>query len=72
MSNEGPFVDEAIIGELELHEGQRILYLFDYGDLWEFEIQLFKIINDEIPPEEPETIVAKEESSNQYSYYEDY
>lgn len=50
MSDDGPFADEVTIGELELYEGQRILYFFDYGDSWEFEVQLLKINKDEIPP----------------------
>lgn len=71
MSDEGPFVDEVTIGELELYEGQKIMYFFDYGDSWEFEVQLLKINKDEIPPKEPKIIEAKGEAPKQYRYYHD-
>jgi len=71
MSDDGPFVDEVTIGELELYEGQKILYFFDYGDCWEFEVQLLKINKDEIPPSEPKVIESKGEAPRQYGYYDD-
>jgi hypothetical protein len=46
FTDEGPYVDEISIGELELYEGQRILYLFDYGDSREFNVILEKIDKD--------------------------
>ncbi|MEW9125056.1 MAG: plasmid pRiA4b ORF-3 family protein [Thermotaleaceae bacterium] len=66
MSDEGPFTDEVTIGELELYEGQKILYLFDYGDSWEFEVKLLKKKNDEIPPRKPKVIEIKGEAPRQY------
>ena len=71
MSDEGPLVDGVTIGELELYEGQKILYFFDYGNSWEFEVQLLKINKDEIPPREPKVIEAKGEAPRQYEYYDD-
>lgn len=59
------------IGELELHEGQKILYFFDYGDSWEFEVQLLKINKDVIPPRVPKVIEVKGEAPRQYGYYDD-
>ncbi|MCQ6277246.1 plasmid pRiA4b ORF-3 family protein [Bacillus sp. V3B] len=47
MDNFGPYVNEAEIGDLNLYEGQGFLYLFDFGDEWEFDIQVLKIIEDE-------------------------
>src|SRR5690606_22862211 len=43
MDSRGPFVHEKKIGELHLYEGQRFLYLFDFGDEWEFYIDVLKI-----------------------------
>jgi hypothetical protein len=71
MVDEGPFVHEVTIGELGLYEGQRIMYFFDYGDSWEFEVQLLKIIKDEIPPKVPKVIEEKGEAPSQYRYYDD-
>ncbi len=33
-----PFEDEAIIGKLNFYEGQRFLYVFDFGDWWDFDL----------------------------------
>lgn len=71
MVDEGPFTDEVTIGELELYEGQKILYLFDYGDSWQFDVQLLKINLDEIPPKEPNIIETKGEAPRQYGNYDD-
>lgn len=37
---QGPYVDEVKIGELCLHKGQSFLYLYDFGDEWEYYIQV--------------------------------
>lgn len=47
MDYHGPYVNEAKIGELNLYEGQSFLYLFDFGDEWEFNIHLLKITEGE-------------------------
>ncbi|HEX7583500.1 MAG TPA: plasmid pRiA4b ORF-3 family protein [Prolixibacteraceae bacterium] len=72
MGDEGPFTDEAIIGELGLYPGQKILYFFDYGDSWEFGVQLLTINEDERPPKKPEIIEIKGEAPDQYPDYEDF
>ncbi|MEI6137693.1 MAG: plasmid pRiA4b ORF-3 family protein [Mariniphaga sp.] len=69
---DGPFADEAIIGEIGLYTGQKILYLFDYGDSWEFDVQLLKINEEEEPLKEPQIIDSKGEAPEQYPYWEDY
>lgn len=43
MDTNGPFVNDAKIGNLHLYEGQRFLYLFDFGDEWKFYIDVMKI-----------------------------
>jgi Plasmid pRiA4b ORF-3-like protein. len=40
LDEQGPYVTEAIIGELDLEAGDEILYLFDYGDEWKFRVLL--------------------------------
>ncbi|UZW13472.1 hypothetical protein OSC52_16750 [Clostridium pasteurianum] len=40
---EGPYVDEVKIGELNIYEKQDFLYIFDYGDDWRFNVKVFKI-----------------------------
>lgn len=39
-SEEPPYADEVCLGNERLVNRQRILYLFDYGDCWEFDIVL--------------------------------
>lgn len=40
---QGPYVHEVTIGDLHLYEGQRFLYLFDFGDEWSFSVSVIKI-----------------------------
>jgi len=69
FSENGPYVDEVTIGKLELHEGQRILYLFDYGDSWEFNIVLEKIDSSGPLPVNPKIVDKKGKSPEQYRYF---
>jgi hypothetical protein len=62
----GPYVNEVNIGELELYEGQRILYLFDYGDSWEFNIVLEKIDSSGPLPLNPKIVEKKGKAPKQY------
>jgi len=66
---ERPYVDEVRIGELELFEGQRILYLFDYGDSWEFNVILEKIDTDCPLPLNPKITEKKGKAPEQYGYF---
>ncbi|TYS40761.1 plasmid pRiA4b ORF-3 family protein [Bacillus infantis] len=40
MDVQGPYVDEVRIGELDLQNGQRFLYLYDFGEEREFEVEV--------------------------------
>lgn len=72
FGDEEPFADEAVIGELGLYLGQKILYLFDYGDSWEFKVLLNEIGESETELEEPEIIESKGEAPPQYPDWDDY
>ena len=67
FEDEGPHVDEPIIGELGLYVGQNILYLFDYGDEWEFRVELEEIRPEAPKPMKPK-IVEKKGRAKQYRY----
>lgn len=69
--DEGPHVDEIRIGELGLSVGQNILYLFDYGDMWRFMVQLEEIYTEGSKPIMPRIIESKGKSPKQYGSYED-
>ena len=67
-NDEGPFVDDVQIGELGLSEGQRILYLFDYGDEWRFQVTLEEIRQEEPKPRRPKIVEKKGTAPEQYGY----
>lgn len=69
--DEGPHVDAVRIGELGLSVGQKILYLFDYGDMWRFRVELEEIRTEGSKPSEPKIIESKGKSPKQYDFSED-
>jgi len=69
--DEPPFAEEAVIGKLELYKGKKILYLFDYGDSWEFLVQLVAIDENEKEIKKPKITESKGEAPPQYHYEED-
>lgn len=43
MDFNGLYANEVTIGESCFYPGQRFLYLFDFGDEWEFQIEVVTI-----------------------------
>lgn len=41
--DEGPWADEARVGDVPLRVGQTMTYLYDFGDNWEFNVTLERI-----------------------------
>jgi len=68
--DEGPYVDEVRIGELGLSPGQKILYLFDYGDEWRFRVELEEIRSEGRKPRKPRIIERRGRAPEQYSRWE--
>lgn len=64
----GPHVDEVQIGGVGLSEGQRILYLFDYGDEWRFQVTLEEIRKVGPKPRRPKVVEEKGKAPAQYGY----
>lgn len=69
--DQGPYVSDAIIGNLSLYVGQRILYLFDYGDSWLFTVQLLDIDPEAVLPSRSAIIESKGKPPSQYGYEDD-
>ena len=69
--DEGPHVDEVKIGELGLAKGQTILYLFDYGDEWHFNVTLEEILQDKPHPKKPRIVERKGRNPEQYPDWEE-
>ncbi|MEZ4636921.1 MAG: hypothetical protein R2856_18525 [Caldilineaceae bacterium] len=71
FTEEGPYVDEVCIGDLPAQPGFHMIYNFDFGDNWNFDVLLERIDPAE-PIGEPYRIGARHgESPPQYEYAED-
>jgi len=73
-SDELPSADGVYIGEARLRRNQEILYLFDYGDEWCFQVTLTAIRendSDNIVQLHPQIIKSVGKSPEQYPNYDD-
>jgi hypothetical protein len=66
---EGPFADEAVVGELDLYVRQKILYLFDFGDEWRFDVELCEVQR-AAHAVSPKVVAAKGDPPPQYPQWE--
>jgi hypothetical protein len=41
--DEGPWTSEVLVGDVPLRIGQKMTYLYDFGDCWEFEVSLEQV-----------------------------
>jgi hypothetical protein len=70
-SDDGPWADDAVIGDIDLAVNQQFLYLFDFGDEWHFDVTLVNIQTDESLLPGPEVLERKGKAPEQYGrYYE--
>jgi hypothetical protein len=73
-SEEPPFADEVCIGEARMRPKQKILYLFDFGDQWVFEVKLLSIREGEPDFNRPFVTKSVGEAPEQYpseDYWDD-
>ena len=63
---EGTTAEETRIFDLELYKGQKMLYLFDFGDQWKFDVELIEIDREAPLPLKPMIIESKGEAPEQY------
>lgn len=61
--------DEFTLAELNLFVGQRITYIFDFGDEWRFDIKVLRADVNADGPENPEIIEEKGRAPSQYGDY---
>lgn len=66
-----PATDEMRIGDLPLAEGAVMTYVFDFGDWWEFEVQLEKIQPDDSRSDYGAIVERHGEAPPQYPDYDD-
>lgn len=60
--------EDLTIEDAEIYKGQQFVYLFDFGDMWEFKIQVMDFIEDE--ETDAKIIESKGESPQQYPEWE--
>ena len=65
-SDDAPSADDAIIGNIDLVVNQQILYLFDFGDEWCFDVKLVEIQKDKPLLSEPKILESKGKAPEQY------
>lgn len=58
--------EDLTIEDAELYKGQQFIYLFDFGDMWEFKIQVMDFIENEEADFVPQIIESKGKSVQQY------
>lgn len=49
--DEGPWTSEVLVGDIPLRVGQTMVYLFDFGDWWEFDLTLEQVDRDMVVKE---------------------
>lgn len=69
-SDNGPWADDAVIGDVDLVVNQQFLYLFDFGSEWHFQVSLTEIQTDRSLLPRPEILQRKGKAPEQYGYYE--
>jgi len=69
--DEGISADEVEIGELDLSEKESFIYIFDYGDEWRFNIEVFDVQNEVIEEFQGEIIESKGKLPQQYPDFDD-
>lgn len=62
---------ETTISQLGLEVRDRLCYLYDYGDEWQFYMILKEIIPDKSPGTEPEVVKSRGEKITPYNDYEE-
>jgi hypothetical protein len=66
-----PSTNKVHIGDLPLREGDSLIYIFDFGDWWEFEVQLEKIEPDNLQTDYGAIIESHGKAPLQYPDYPD-
>lgn len=65
-ADQSPSTDEVRIGDLPLAEGASMTYVFDFGDWWEFEVQLEQVQSDDSRSNYAAIIESHGEAPTQY------
>ncbi len=64
---ESPFATEVKLGELDLYAGKRFVYVFDFGDNWEFWVTVLESNPSAPEPKSPKVVDKLGKNPKQYS-----
>lgn len=70
--NEPPFVEQVRVGDLPLEPGANMTYVFDFGDWWEFNVQLEEIKPLDGKIEQPKVLKKSGKSPQQYPDWDEW
>ena len=70
-TDEPPFTDEVLIGDLALKPGTVITYLFDFGDNWKFDVKLERIDPVDHEMKKPVILPSHGSAPEQYSTWDE-
>jgi hypothetical protein len=65
IKEHGKTTDEVSLEDMELYKGQRLYYIFDFGDGWEFKIEVIDVDRKKPLPLEPVIIDEEGEAPDQ-------
>ncbi|MDJ0707198.1 MAG: plasmid pRiA4b ORF-3 family protein [Leptolyngbyaceae cyanobacterium MO_188.B28] len=61
-----PYTTETLVGDLPLEPGASMTYLYDFGDRWEFQVQLEEINPPDPELSQPQVLATHGEAPQQY------
>ena len=68
---EEPLTSEVLVGQVPLREGQSMIYLYDFGDWWEFDVTLERVDSPDPAMKEPAILDARGEAPEQYPSWDE-
>jgi hypothetical protein len=68
---EEPLTSEVLVGQVPLREGQSMIYLYDFGDQWEFDVTLERVDPPVRAMKKPKILDARGEAPEQYPSWEE-
>jgi hypothetical protein len=71
MEGEPLYTDEILIGDIPLQPGGSMIYLFDFGDNWEFNVELERIDPIDKKMKKPRVIESFGEAPEQYPSWDE-
>jgi hypothetical protein len=63
---EEPSTSEVLVGDVLLREGQSMIYLYDFGDQWEFDVALERVDPADAAARDPVILDGRGEAPDQY------